>query len=210
MKPLPYSVFDAIQHLSAADETMAALIHSIGPYEGGLRPADSPFEALCEAVAYQQLSGKAAATIYGRFRSLTDESRSLDPLLVSKLSEEQLRGCGLSRAKSAAIQDLSAKTLEGVVPGDASLAPLSDQDIIDRLISVRGIGPWSVKMYLMFRLGRPDVLPQTDLGIRKGVMRTYGLPKMPTPKQVIVLAEDWRPFRTLASWYLWRSLELDQ
>ena len=102
MKPLPYSVFDAIQHLSAADETMAALIHSIGPYEGGLRPADSPFEALCEAVAYQQLSGKAAATIYGRFRSLTDESRPLDPLLVSKLSEEQLRGCGLSRAKSAA------------------------------------------------------------------------------------------------------------
>mgnify|MGYP000894953473 FL=1 len=165
---------------------------------------------MCEAVAYQQLSGKAAATIYGRFRSLTDESRSLDPLLVSKLSEEQLRGCGLSRAKSAAIQDLSAKTLEGVVPGHASLAPLSDQDIIDRLISVRGIGPWSVKMYLMFRLGRPDVLPQTDLGIRKGVMRTYGLPKMPTPKQVIVLAEDWRPFRTLASWYLWRSLELDQ
>ena len=189
---------------------MASLIHAIGPYEGGIRPADSPFEALCEAVAYQQLSGKAAATIYGRFRALTDETVPLDPVQVIALSDQQLRNAGLSGAKTAAIKDLANKTLEGIVPGHEELSPLTDQEIIDRLTSVKGIGPWSVKMYLMFRLGRPDVLPQTDLGIRKGVMRSYSLKEMPKPRQVIELAEPWKPYRTLASWYLWRSLEVDQ
>jgi len=208
MPDLPYSVLDAIQHLSAADSNMAALIHVVGPYEGGLRPAPSPFEALCEAVAYQQLSGKAAATIYGRFRALTDESRPLDPEVVSRIPDELMRGAGLSGAKTVAIKDLAAKTMDGTVPGQDELAPLEDEQIIERLTAVKGVGPWSVKMYLMFRLGRPDVLPQTDLGIRKGVKRTYGHAELPTPKQVIQLAEPWKPYRTLASWYLWRSLEL--
>lgn len=208
MPDLPYSVDDAIQYLSSSDSSMAALIHAVGPFEGGLRPALSPFEALCEAVAYQQLSGKAAATIYGRFRALTDESNPLDPILVAKLPDGALRGAGLSGAKTVAIKDLAAKTLDGTVPGQAELAPLDDDEIIDRLTQVKGVGPWSVKMYLMFRLGRPDVLPQTDLGIRKGIMRTYGLKEMPPPKEVIQIAEPWRPYRTLASWYLWRSLEL--
>ena len=208
MPDLPYSVDDAIQYLSSSDSSMAALIHAVGPFEGGLRPAPSPFEALCEAVAYQQLSGKAAATIYGRFRALTDESNPLDPILVAKLPDGALRGAGLSGAKTVAIKDLAAKTLDGTVPGQAELAPLDDDEIIDRLTQVKGVGPWSVKMYLMFRLGRPDVLPQTDLGIRKGIMRTYGLKEMPPPKEVIQIAEPWRPYRTLACWFLWRSLEL--
>ena len=209
MTPLPYSVFDAITHLSEADSVMAALIHSIGPYEEGLRPAPSPFEALCEAIAYQQLSGKAAATIYGRFRNLLDPSAPLDPAVVIKLSDEQMRGAGLSRAKTAAIKDLAAKTLDGTVPDQSHLHPLTDTEIIERLTAVKGVGPWSVKMYLMFRLGRPDVLPQTDLGIRKAVKQAYNLAEMPAPKEVFQLAEPWSPYRTLASWYLWRSLELD-
>ncbi len=208
MPDLPYSVIEAIEHLSGSDEQMAALIHAVGPFEGGLRPAPSPFEALCEAVAYQQLSGKAAATIYGRFRALTDEEAPLDPAVVVQLPDEALRGAGLSRAKTVAIKDLAAKTLDGTVPAQEELAPLEDAQIIERLTAVKGVGPWSVKMYLMFRLGRPDVLPQTDLGIRKGVMKTYGHHELPPPKEVIKIAEPWRPFRTLASWYLWRSLEL--
>jgi len=120
-----------------------------------------------------------------------------------------MRSAGLSRAKTAAIKDLAAKVMDGTVPHQDALSPLSDEAIIERLTAVKGVGPWSVKMYLMFRLGRPDVLPQTDLGIRKGIMQTYALQEMPTPKEVLALAEPWRPFRTLASWYLWRSLELD-
>jgi DNA-3-methyladenine glycosylase II len=209
MIPLPYSALDAIQHLSNQDSVLGRLIHTIGPYEGGLLPAPSPFEALCEAVAYQQLSGKAAATIYGRFRSLSDQNEALDPKTVLEIPDELMRSAGLSRAKTAAIKDLASKTLDGSVPHQDSLSPLSDQEIIDRLTAVKGVGPWSVKMYLMFRLGRPDVLPQTDLGIRKGIMRTYGLKTLPTPKEVITIAESWRPYRTLASWYIWRSLEIE-
>ncbi len=209
MTPLPYSTLEAIQHLSSSDSVMAGLIHAVGPYEAGLRPAPSPFEALCEAVAYQQLSGKAAATIYKRFRALTDVNEALDPSAVLALPEELMRSAGLSRAKTAAIKDLAAKTLDGSIPNQDSLSPLTDEEIIEKLTTVKGVGPWSVKMYLMFRLGRPDVLPHTDLGIRKGIMQTYGLHEMPSPKMVIEIAEPWRPFRTLASWYLWRSLEIE-
>lgn len=120
-----------------------------------------------------------------------------------------MRGAGLSGAKTAAIKDLAAKTLDGTIPSAEDLPSLTDDEIIDRFTVVKGIGPWSVKMYLMFRLGRPDVLPHTDLGIRKGVQRLDGLPDLPPPKAVIQRAESWSPFRTLASWYLWRCLELD-
>ena len=209
MNDLPYSVHDAIQHLSSADSVMGALIHAIGPYQDGIRPAPSPFEALCEAIAYQQLSGKAAATIYGRFRKLVDAEKALDPAEIMALPDELLRGAGLSGAKTRAIKDLAAHTINGTVPAQDQLERLPDEEIIDRLTIVKGVGPWSVKMYLMFRLGRPDVLPQTDLGIRKGVQRSFGLPDLPSPKEVISVAEPWRPFRTLASWYLWRSLEMD-
>lgn len=208
MTPLPYSAFDAIQYLSGRDSVMAQLIHAVGPYESGLRPAPSPFEALCEAVTYQQLSGKAAATIYGRFRALTSSENALDPALVRALPDELMRSAGLSRAKTAAIKELADKTLSGAIPNQDALSLLSDEEIIEKLTTVKGVGPWSVKMYLMFRLGRPDVLPHTDLGIRKGIMQTYQLAEMPSPKQVIEIAEPWSPYRTLASWYLWRSLEI--
>jgi len=209
MNDLPYSVHEAVQHLSTADPVMGALIHAIGPYQDGIRPAPSPFEALCEAIAYQQLSGKAAATIYGRFRKLVNPEKALNPLEVLSLPDELLRGAGLSGAKTRAIKDLASHTIEGTVPSQDELERLPDEEIIHRLTIVKGVGPWSVKMYLMFRLGRPDVLPQTDLGIRKGVQRSFGLPDLPSPKEVISFAEPWRPFRTLASWYLWRSLEME-
>ena len=121
----------------------------------------------------------------------------------------RLRGAGLSGAKTRAIKDLALHTVQGTVPLQSELEGLPDEEIIERLTIVNGVGPWSVKMYLMFRLGRPDVLPQTDLGIRKGVQRSYGLSVLPAPKEVITRAEPWRPFRTLASWYLWRSLEME-
>ncbi|MDA0685132.1 MAG: DNA-3-methyladenine glycosylase [Bacteroidetes bacterium] len=209
MHDLPYSVHDAIRHLSSADPVIGALIHAIGPYQDGIRPAPSPFEALCEAIAYQQLSGKAAATIYGRFRKLVDPNLALNPVEVLALPDEMLRGAGLSGAKTRAIKDLALHTVQGTVPLQSELEGLPDEEIIERLTIVNGVGPWSVKMYLMFRLGRPDVLPQTDLGIRKGVQRSYGLSVLPAPKEVITRAEPWRPFRTLASWYLWRSLEME-
>lgn len=209
MIPLPYDVHDAIQHLSACDSAMGALIHAVGPYEGGLRPSNSPFEALCEAIVYQQLSGKAAGTIYGRFRALTDETRPLDPARVVLLGDDLLRGVGLSRAKTAAIKDLATKSLNRTIPLQAELSLLPDEEIIERLTLVKGVGPWSVKMYMMFRLGRADILPQTDLGIRKGIKRTYGLSDLPAPRDVIRIAEPWRPYRTLASWYIWRSLEIE-
>ena len=206
----PYSIGDAIQHLSASDPSMGALIHAVGPYEGGLHPSDNPFEAIAEAIAYQQLSGKAAATIFGRFRALLGNGSSLDPRAVLALSPEAMRGAGLSGAKTLAIRDLAARTIDGTVPDRDTLHQLDDDEIIERLTIVRGVGPWTVKMYLMSRLGRPDVLPHTDLGIRKGVQRMDGLAELPPPRGVIERAEPWRPYRSLASWYLWRCLELDE
>ena len=205
----PYDILEAISHLSEADSRMGALIHAVGPYPGTLRPANNPFEALAEAIAYQQLSGKAAATIYARFTALLTTPDSPRPEDVIKLTDDEMRGAGLSRAKTAAIKDLAARTLDGTIPTPDELPALGDQEIIDRFTIVKGIGPWSVKMYLMFRLGRPDVLPHTDLGIRKGVKRLDRLNDLPAPKAVIERAAVWTPFKTLASWYLWRCLELE-
>jgi DNA-3-methyladenine glycosylase II len=208
--PYPFDTTAAVMHLSAADPALAALIHAVGPFEARLRPALNPFEALSESIAYQQLSGKAAATIYGRYRRLLSDPDNPDPEEVLALPDEALRSAGLSRAKTAAIKDLAERTREGTIPAADELLSLPDEEIIERFTIVRGIGPWSVKMYLMFRMGRPDVLPQTDLGIRKGVQRLDGLSDLPSPGQVIKRAAPWQPFRTLASWYLWRCLELDQ
>lgn len=207
--PADYSIPEAIQHLSATDPAMGALIHAVGPCEGMIRPIEHPFDALSEAVVYQQLSGKAASTILGRFRALLGSPERLDPEAVLSLDPQAMRAAGLSGAKTAAIRDLADKTLTGIVPDATTLRQLDDQTIIDRLTVVRGIGPWSVQMYLMFRLGRPDVLPHTDLGIRKGLQRLDGLTDMPAPAFVLERGEVWRPFRTLAAWYLWRGLELD-
>jgi len=206
---LPYDSQDAIQVLSNADEQMGALIHAAGPFEIDFRPAQDPFEALCQAIVHQQLSGKAAGTIYGRFMDLLSPADHPVPHEVLSLAPEDMRGAGLSGAKTEAILDLAAKTIEGVVPDGESLRTMSDEEIVERLTSVRGIGPWTVDMLLIFRLGRPDVLPSTDLGIRKGFARVYGLDDLPAASFLDEHGDLWRPYRSVASWYLWRALELE-
>lgn len=188
---------------------MGALIHAAGPYEIAYKPTRDPFEALCQAIVHQQLSGKAAGTIYRRFCDLLAPNSFPIPQTVLTLSPESMRGVGLSRAKTSAILDLASKTLDGTVPDAETLRKLSNEEILVRLTSVRGIGPWTVEMLLIFRLGRPDVLPATDLGVRKGFARVYGLGDLPEPSELIDWAERWRPFRSVASWYLWRANELE-
>jgi DNA-3-methyladenine glycosylase II len=166
-----------------------------------------PFDALAESIAYQQLSGKAAATIFGRVRALYPKKKWLDPELLLATSDEALRAAGLSRAKTAALKDLAAKTIDGTVPSGRALIRMSDDEIITRLTTVRGIGRWTVEMLLLFDLGRPDVWPVDDYGVRKGFAKTFGRRKLPTPKQLMKFGEKWRPYRSVAAWYFWRALD---
>jgi len=166
-----------------------------------------PFDALAESIAYQQLSGKAAATIFGRVRGLYPKTKWLDPAKILATPDDALRGAGLSRAKTAAIKDLAAKTIDGTVPSGRALLRMSDDEIIARLTQVRGIGRWTVEMLLLFDLGRPDVWPVDDYGVRKGFAKTFGRRKLPTPKQLIKSGEKWRPYRSVAAWYFWRALD---
>jgi len=166
-----------------------------------------PFDALAESIAYQQLSGKAAATIFGRVRGLYPKTKWLDPAKILATPDDALRSAGLSRAKTAAIKDLAAKTIDGTVPSGRALLRMSDDEIIARLTQVRGIGRWTVEMLLLFDLGRPDVWPVDDYGVRKGFAKTFGRRKLLTPKQLIKSGEKWRPYRSVAAWYFWRALE---
>jgi len=195
------------QHLAASDPRMAALIARSRRYTIAPSRALRPFDALAESIAYQQLSGKAAATIWGRVRMLYPKRKFLDPRLVLKTPDEKLRAAGLSRSKVAALKDLAAKTLDGTVPPARALAKMTDEEIIERLIQVRGIGRWTVEMLLLFDLGRPDVWPVHDYGVRKGFAKTFGRRKLPTPKQLARLGEKWRPYRSAAAWYFWRALD---
>jgi 3-methyladenine DNA glycosylase/8-oxoguanine DNA glycosylase len=171
------------------------------------RSQKSPFLALAESIAYQQLNGKAAATIYGRFHALYP-GKGPTPERVLETTEEAMRGAGLSRAKTLAIRDLAAKTIDGTVPTAARLRALGDEEIVERLTSIRGIGRWTAEMLLMFRLGRPDVLPATDYGVRKGFALTYRKRSLPSPSKLLSHGERWRPYRSVASWYLWRAVDL--
>ena len=197
----------AHKHIAATDPRFAELIARSRRYE--LTPSASirPFEALAESIAYQQLSGKAAATIWGRVRALYPKRKRLDPKLVLATPDEKLRAAGLSRSKVAALKDLAAKTLDGTVPSARALANMSDEEIITRLITVRGIGRWTAEMLLLFDLARPDVWPVDDYGVRKGFAVTFGKRKLPTPKQLRKLGEKWRPYRSVAAWYFWRALD---
>jgi DNA-3-methyladenine glycosylase II len=163
---------------------------------------------LVRSVAYQQLNGTAAKTILDRVKALYPDRRFPAPEDLLATPDERLRGAGLSRAKTRAIKDIASKTLAGVVPGARAIAKLSDAEIVERLTSVRGVGPWTVEMLLIFTLGRADVLPATDYGVRKGFALTYGWKELPKPQEVLEHGERWRPHRTTAAWYLWRSLEL--
>ena len=199
---------EAVQHLTRADRKLARIIQQVG--DCTLRPARDRtlFHSLVVAVANQQLSGKAAATILGRFKAMFPGKRFPTPAQVLELPEEKLRTAGFSRAKSAAIRDIAAKALDGTIPSPRALARLKDEEIIERLISIRGVGQWTVEMLLIFKLGRADVFPVTDLGIRKGFARLHGHDELLPPKELMTHGESWRPYRSIASWYLWRSLDL--
>jgi DNA-3-methyladenine glycosylase II len=196
----------AHQQLSASDSRMAELIARSRRYT--LAPSISvrPFDALAESIAYQQLSGKAAATIWSRVRALYPK-KHLHPKLVLDTPDKKLRTAGLSRNKIAAFKDLAAKTLDGTVPTRRALATMSDDEIVARLTAVRGIGRWTVEMFLLFDLCRPDVWPVDDYGVRKGFAKIFGKRKLPTPKQLMKLGEKWRPYRSVAAWYFWRALD---
>lgn len=166
-----------------------------------------PFDSLAESIAYQQLSGKAAATIFGRVRALYPRRKWLDPKLVLATSDETLRACGLSRGKTVALKDLATKTLDGTVPSGRALVRMRDEEIIERLTTVRGIGRWTVEMLLLFELGRLDVWPVADYGVQKGFAKTFGRRRLPTRKQFLAIGEKWRPYRSVAAWYFWRALD---
>jgi 3-methyladenine DNA glycosylase/8-oxoguanine DNA glycosylase len=208
--PAPTLNFDlaaAMSHLSAKDEKLAELILATAKFQTDLDAAQSPYEALMESIAYQSISGKAAATIFGRVKALGSNGRAPTPEQMLKLRKPQLRKAGLSGAKILAMKDLAAKTIAGVVPTREEAYKLSDDELVERLVSVRGIGAWTVEMFLIFNLGRPDVLPIHDLGVKKGWSVTYGKKHMPKPKELLAFGERWRPYRTIASWYMWRSFE---
>lgn len=223
---LPYSRSEALAHLTAGDPKLARLIDRAGSFTMRLANQQSPFEALCESIIYQQLHGKAAATIHARLIASFADTCGLDPHgnpvhfspeHILDCPNSQLRLAGLSANKALALRDLAARTLDGTVPTLASIRRMADQDIIDHLTQVRGIGTWTVQMMLIFRLGRPNVLPVTDYGIRKGFALTFQGLKPTTkitadlltaPAAIERRAKKWAPFCSVASWYLWRACDL--
>ena len=205
---LPFDPVAAVDHLRAKDKRLGRIIDRVGPFR--LRPAamQSPFEALAESIVYQQLTGKVAAIIWSRVVALFHPRKIPRPQDLIDIPDDKLRGAGLSRAKALALKDLAAKTLDGVVPAAKVLQKLSNEEIIERLTAVRGIGPWTVEMMLIFRLARPDVLPATDYGVRKGFAKLRALKELPKPAELLAYGERWKPYRSVASWYLWRALDL--
>jgi DNA-3-methyladenine glycosylase II len=205
--PLAFNLEEAVRHLCACDQTLRELIADLVPFEIDVADAQSPYEVLLESIAYQSISGKAAATIFGRIRAMGKQGRPPAPAEMVKIPRRKLRKAGLSGAKVDAMKDLAKKAMEGVVPTHEEALTLSDEELVKRLVSVRGIGAWTVEMFLIFRLGRPDVLPIHDLGVKKGWSVAYRKKHMPAPKELLNFGERWRPYRTVASWYLWRAFE---
>jgi DNA-3-methyladenine glycosylase II len=205
--PLPFDLAEATRHLSASDEKLAALIAETAQFQTDADAEQSPYEALMESIAYQSISGKAAATIFARIKALGSNGRPPSPEQMLELRTSALRKAGLSRAKVLAMKDLARKTINGVVPTRKQAETMSDAELVERLDSVRGIGAWTVEMFLIFNLGRPDVLPIHDLGVKKGWSVTYSKKHMPKPNELLAFGERWRPYRTVASWYMWRAFE---
>jgi DNA-3-methyladenine glycosylase II len=204
---LAFELSDAIRHLSERDETLRALIAEAPPFQIDVADAQSPYEVLLESIVYQSISGKAAATIFGRIKALGSDGRPPSPPQMLSIPSPKLRKAGLSGAKVLAMKDLAKKALAGIVPTHDEALKLSDEELVERLVSVRGIGAWTVEMFLIFRLGRPDVLPIHDLGVKKGWSVAYGKKHMPKPKELLKFGKRWRPYRTVASWYMWRAFE---
>jgi DNA-3-methyladenine glycosylase II len=203
----PFDLRLAMDTLAAKDPKLAPLIRETEEFRIETDGSESPYEVLLEAIAYQSISGKAAATIFGRVKALGSNGRPPSPEEMLRLRKPLLRKAGLSGAKVLAMKDLAKKTIEGTVPSLEEANRLSDEELVERLVSVRGIGAWTVEMFLIFRLGRPDVLPIHDLGVKKGWAVTYAKKHMPKPKELLAFGERWRPYRTVASWYMWRAFE---
>lgn len=202
--------FDAakvMRELSQADRRLARVIKKVGSYPTKRPKPQHPFAVLLRAIVYQQLAGKAAAAIFARVVALGANGFPT-PQEILEFDEAKLRGAGLSRQKTAAVKDLAARTIDGTVPDLKSIQRMSEEEVLERLTRVHGIGEWSVQMFLMFQLGRPDVLPIMDYGLRKGFQNVYGLDDVPKPKAVLEHGERWRPYRSIASWYLWRAAEM--
>jgi methylated-DNA-[protein]-cysteine S-methyltransferase len=198
----------AIAHLRDADKRLARLIDAVGPFRMRLARTPSLFVALAESIVYQQLNGKAAATIFARVCALFPRAHEgPTPQNILRASDEKLRGAGLSRSKLLSVRDLAQRTASGELPALADVHRMDNEEVIATLTKVRGIGRWTVEMLLMFRLGRPDVLPVDDFGVRKGFQFAWKKRAMPTPKELAKYGERWKPYRTVASWYLWRAAE---
>jgi DNA-3-methyladenine glycosylase II len=210
MKPkFDFDPVKAVAHLRASDAVLGALIDRIGPPALELKAADSLFEAMLRSIVYQQLHARAAATIHGRV--LVELARHGGTIhgALERVSDDALRGAGLSRNKLLAVRDLAAKCREGIVPSLKEAHKLGDDELVTRLTAVRGIGPWTVHMLLIFYLGRPDVMPVGDFAIRLGFKKLYKKRKDPTPETILKHARHWQPYRSVASWYLWQSLDTD-
>jgi len=195
----------ARRHLMKVDPKLSLVIKRIGPCElHGAAPKD-PFVTLCKSIASQQLSLKAAATIFRRFEDLFPPDRRPTPERVMTLADDQIRACGFSRPKVTFIKDLASRVLDGRLDLKR-LQKHSDEDVMQQLVAVKGIGRWTAEIFLMFRLGRPDILPADDIGLMNAVHRAYRLRKRPDAKKLRQMGEAWRPYRSVASWYLWQSL----
>lgn len=197
----------ALKHLTKTDPVLGRVIKAVGPCTLAPESKRSPFESLVRAVSHQQLHGKAAESILKRFIACFPGRKFPRPADLAAVPDEAMRAAGFSGAKVAAIRDIAAKTIEGIVPGPRAIKNMPDDEIIERLTQVRGVGRWTVEMLLIFQLGRPDVLPADDFGVRNGFRRAYGLPAMPKPKEVLAHGERWAPYRTTAAWYLWRAAD---
>jgi 3-methyladenine DNA glycosylase/8-oxoguanine DNA glycosylase len=210
----PYNALEASRALAAADARLADVIAAIGPPALEVRPVET-FPALVRAVVYQQITGKAAATIWGRLLDAfsTDDGgadgdlRQPDPAAVAAAPEGALRACGLSRAKAASARDLAARWLDGRLPPRADLLGKPDDEVVRTLTAARGVGPWTAQMLLLFTLGRPDVWPATDLGVQEGYRIVAGLGERPSPRALAEAGERYRPWRSVAAWYLWRAVD---
>jgi DNA-3-methyladenine glycosylase II len=193
----------AHKHLSKRDPVMKRLIREHGKCDLTPETRRPPFQSLVMAVAHQQLNGMAANTILGRFKRLFPKRKFPRAEDLASVTDKQLRACGFSFAKIASIRDIAAKTLDGVVPASRQIVKLSDDEIVERLTEVRGVGRWTVEMLLIFQLGRSDVLPADDFGVRNGFRHAYKKSDLPTVKELLEFGERWRPHRTTAAWYLW-------
>jgi DNA-3-methyladenine glycosylase II len=198
----------ASKHLSSVDRALARVIRQVGPVDVKRPRGVSPYMSLVRAVAHQQLTGKAATTILGRVLALYPGKKFPDPEDLLKTPDRKLRAAGFSWAKVRAVKDIAAKTLDGVVPSSRVLVRMGDEEIVERLTAVRGVGKWTVEMLLISTLGRPDVWPVTDYGVRKGIALVYKMKELPTFKETLEFGERWRPHRSAAAWYLWRACDL--